>query len=548
MPAIVTAHAVNPLVRKYGPKTEVVEAELASLWKEPSAESMVPSARHFTEESLVKGRVVSVGKDQITVDLGAKTVGVIHTREFESEADRPKAGQEITVFIEEIENQDGLIGLSKRKADRKINWQRVIENHKEGDTVHGKVTKKIKGGLLIDIGVPAFLPASQVSIRRSRDVNEFIGEELECEIIKIDTARENIVVSARKLQERNRERLKDALLSEIEEGQVRDGVVKNIADFGAFVDLGGIDGLLHITDMTWGRIQHPSEAVKINESVKVKVLKVDRERERIALGMKQLADSPWKGIADRYPVGSRHKGKVVNIMTYGAFIRLEEGIEGLVHVSEMSWTKRVNDPREVVQLGDDIDIIILGVNEEKQEISLGMKQLEDNPWDRVSERYQPGAKVKGVVRNLTTYGAFIEIEPGIDGLLHVSDMSWTRKVSHPNEMVKKGDEVECVVLAVDTEKHRIALGMKQMRSDPWEDEIPNRFNVGAELDGVITKITNFGVFVQLNDDLEGLLHISELADEKVAKPEDVVKVGQAIKVRVIKLDPKDRKIGLTAVK
>jgi len=548
MPASVIAHAVNPLVRKYGPKVDVVEAELASLWKEPSADAMMPSARHFTEESLVKGRVVSVGKDQITVDLGAKTVGVISTREFESEADRPKAGQEITVFIEEIENQDGLIGLSKRKADRKINWQRVIENHKEGDTVHGKVTKKIKGGLLIDIGVPAFLPASQVSIRRSRDVNEFIGEELECEIIKIDTARENIVVSARKLQERNRERLKDALLSEIEEGQIRDGVVKNIADFGAFVDLGGIDGLLHITDMTWGRIQHPSEAVKINESVKVKVLKVDRERERIALGMKQLADSPWKGIADRYPVGSRHKGKVVNIMTYGAFIRLEEGIEGLVHVSEMSWTKRVNDPREVVQLGDDIDIIILGVNEEKQEISLGMKQLEDNPWDRVSERYQPGAKVKGVVRNLTTYGAFIEIEPGIDGLLHVSDMSWTRKVSHPNEMVKKGDEVECIVLAVDTEKHRIALGMKQMRSDPWEDEIPNRFNVGAELDGVITKITNFGVFVQLNDDLEGLLHISELADEKVAKPEEVVKVGQAIKVRVIKLDPKERKIGLTAVK
>ncbi|MBX3473299.1 MAG: 30S ribosomal protein S1 [Planctomycetes bacterium] len=548
MPLIANAHAINPLVRKYGPKAEIVDAELESLWKEPTGETMVPSARHFTEESLVKGRVVSVSKDQITVDLGAKTVGVIHTREFESEADRPKAGQEITVFIEEIENQDGLIGLSKRKADRKINWQRVIENHKEGDTVHGKVTKKIKGGLLIDIGVPAFLPASQVSIRRSRDVNEFIGEELECEIIKIDTARENIVVSARKLQERNRERLKDALLSEIEEGQVRDGVVKNIADFGAFVDLGGIDGLLHITDMTWGRIQHPSEVVKINESVKVKVLKVDRERERIALGMKQLADSPWKGIADRYPVGSRHKGKVVNIMTYGAFIRLEEGIEGLVHVSEMSWTKRVNDPREVVQLGDDIDIIILGVNEEKQEISLGMKQLEDNPWDRVSERYQPGAKVKGVVRNLTTYGAFIEIEPGIDGLLHVSDMSWTRKVSHPNEMVKKGDEVECIVLAVDTEKHRIALGMKQMRSDPWEDEIPNRFNIGAELDGVITKITNFGVFVQLNDDLEGLLHISELADEKVDKPEEVVKVGQAIKVRVIKLDPKDRKIGLTAVK
>ncbi|MBX3458848.1 MAG: 30S ribosomal protein S1 [Planctomycetes bacterium] len=538
--------AVNPLVRRYGPKPEVVDAELESLWKEPAEEALVPSAKHFSEDSLVKGRVVHAGKDQITVDIGAKTVGVISVREFESADDRPKVGDEITVLIEELENDDGVIGLSKRKADRKMNWEMVVQKHKEGDTVRGKVTKKIKGGLLIDIGVPAFLPASQVSIRRTRDINEFIGDDMECEIIKIDQARENIVVSARKLQERTRERLKDALLSEIEEGQIREGVVKNIADFGAFVDLGGIDGLLHITDMTWGRIQHPSEVVKINETVKIKVLKVDRDRERIALGMKQLADSPWKGIADRYPVGSRHKGKVVNIMSYGAFVRLEEGIEGLVHVSEMSWTKRVNDPREVLQLGDDAEVVILGVNEEKQEISLGMKQLEDNPWERVNERYQPGAKVKGVVRNLTTYGAFIEIEPGIDGLLHVSDMSWTRKVSHPNEMVKKGDEVECVVLAVDTDKHRIALGMKQMIADPWEADIPERFAVGTETEGTITKITNFGVFIELEQDLEGLLHVSELAENQ-DKPEDVVKVGQKIKVKVIKLDPKDRKIGLTAI-
>ncbi|MBZ0136267.1 MAG: 30S ribosomal protein S1 [Planctomycetes bacterium] len=542
MPAL---RAINPLVRRYGPKSEVVEAELTTIWKEPTLEDLVPSARHFSEDSLVKGRVITAEKDRVIIDIGAKTVGIIDAREFNQDEEKPKVGDEITVLIEELENDDGLIGLSKRKADRKINWEMVVAKHSEGDTVRGKVAKKIKGGLLIDIGVPAFLPASQVSIRRTRDINEFIGDELECEIIKIDQARENIVVSARKLQERNRERLKDALLSEIEEGQVREGVVKNIADFGAFVDLGGIDGLLHITDMTWGRIQHPSEVVKINETVKVKVLKVDRDRERIALGMKQLSDSPWKGIAERYPVGSRHKGKVVNIMSYGAFCRLEEGIEGLVHVSEMSWTKRVNDPREVVQLGDDADIIILGVNEEKQEISLGMKQLEDNPWDKVSARYQPGAKVKGVVRNLTTYGAFIEIEPGIDGLLHVSDMSWTRKVSHPNEMVKKGDELECVVLAVDTDKHRIALGMKQMRSDPWEDEIPERFAVGTDMQGTITKITNFGVFVELDNELEGLLHISELTAGD--KPEEVVKVGEKIPVRVIKLDPKERKIGLTAL-
>ncbi|MDC1142163.1 30S ribosomal protein S1 [Planctomycetota bacterium] len=539
--------AINPLIRSYGAKSDVIDAELDSLWKDVPSEDLVPQV-DFKEGALVKGRVISHGKDGLTVDIGSKTVGVVSAREFDSPESIPKPGEEVIVLIEEENNDDGLIGLSKRRADRKMAWERVVSSYNEGDQVRGKVAKKIKGGLLILIeGVPAFLPASQVSIRRTKDINEFIEEELDCEIIKIDPVRENIVVSARKLQERTRERLKDALLGEIEEGQMRDGIVKNIADFGAFVDLGGIDGLLHITDMTWGRIQHPSEVVKINETVKVKVLKVDRDRERIALGMKQLSDSPWKGIAERYPVGSRHKGTVVNIMSYGAFIRLEEGIEGLVHVSEMSWTKRVNDPREVMSLNDEAEVIILGVNEEKQEISLGMKQLEENPWDLVSERYQPGKKVSGDVRNLTTYGAFIEIEPGIDGLLHVSDMSWTRKVSHPNEMVKKGDHLNCVVLAVDTDKHRIALGMKQMKTDPWEDEIPERFKLGSELEGVITKITNFGVFVELDEELEGLLHISELADDSIEKPEDKVTVGQRISVQVIKLDPAERKIGLTAL-
>ncbi|MCC6572502.1 MAG: 30S ribosomal protein S1 [Planctomycetes bacterium] len=541
------ARAINPLIRLYGGDAKKQDAELEAIWKEPADDRMTPTARAFSEDAIVKGRVVTANKDRVIVDIGAKTVGVIDAHEFDGQDPPVKPGDEITVLIEEMENEDGLVGLSKRKADRKMNWENVVKKHKEGDVVSGKVIKKIKGGLLVDIGVPAFLPASQVSIRRTRDINEFIGDELECEIIKIDEARENIVVSARKLQERNRERLKQALLSEIEEGQVREGVVKNIADFGAFVDLGGIDGLLHITDMSWGRIQHPSEVVQINATIKVKVLKVDRERERIALGMKQLNSSPWEGIADRYPVGSRHKGQVVNIMSYGAFVKLQEGVEGLVHVSEMSWTRRVNDPREVVQPGDTVEVVILGVNEEKQEISLGMKQLESNPWDRVAEKYQPGVKVKGTVRNLTSYGCFVEIEPGIDGLLHVSDMSWTRKISHPNEMVKKGDEVECVVLSVDTDKHRIALGMKQLETDPWEAKIPDKYNVGVEVEGVITKITNFGVFVELEKDLEGLLHISELANEKVSSPEDVVKVGQKLRVKVIKLDPKDRKIGLTAL-
>lgn len=544
------AKAVNPLIRRYGPKPEVVETELEKSWSEPSEEQMIPSSTKFKEESLVKGRVVTIEKDVVVVDIGGKSPGVISKHEFEHEETPVKVNDELTVLIEEI-NEDGLTQLSKRKADRQISWEKFDAHYNEGDIVRGKVARKIKGGLLIiipvdEVTVSAFLPASQVSIRRTKDAGEFIGEELECEIIKKDKARQNIVCSARKLQERNREKLKDALLEEIEEGQEREGLVKNIADFGAFVDLGGIDGLLHITDMTWGRIQHPSEVLKINDQIKVKVLKVDKDRERIALGMKQLSDSPWKGIAERYPVESEHTGKVVNIMNYGAFIRLEEGIEGLVHVSEMSWTKRVNDPREVVQLGDDVKVQILGVNEEKQEISLGMKQLEENPWERVAQQYQVNTEVEGTIRNLTTYGAFVEIEPGIDGLLHVSDMSWTRKVSQPGEVVKKGDVVRCKVVDVDIDKHRIALSMKHMTPDPWEDEIPSRFSIGTEVDGVITKITNFGVFVELDEELEGLLHVSELASGK-DRAEDVVKVGQKIRVQVIKLDSEDRKIGLTVI-
>jgi small subunit ribosomal protein S1 len=398
---------------------------------------------------------------------------------------------------------------------------------------------------LVDIGVNVFLPASQVDIRRPHDIGEYIGKEIKCLVLKIDEARRNIVVSRRSLIEAERAQKKSELLKQLEVGQLRKGVVKNIADFGAFVDLGGIDGLLHITDMSWGRINHPSEMVKIDDQIEVMVLHIDYEKEKIALGLKQKSASPWEHVPEKYPVGSTVKGTVVNVMSYGAFVKLEDGIEGLVHISEMSWTKRISHPSELVHIDQEVEVMVLDINKEKQEISLGMKQTQSNPWDKVADRYPPGALVKGRVRNLTNYGAFIEIEEGIDGLLHVSDMSWTRKIGHPSEVVEKGQEVECKVVAVDQERRRIALGLKQMDDDPWATDIPNRYQPGQLVKGKVTKITNFGVFVGLEDGLEGLLHISELADHKVENPEDVVKVGEEIEVKILRVDSDERKIGLS---
>ncbi len=397
----------------------------------------------------------------------------------------------------------------------------------------------------MNIGVNVFLPASQVDTRRPADIGEYIGKTLECKILIIDEERRNIVVSRRKLIEDQRQELKTKLLAEIEPGQVRKGVVKNIAPFGAFVDLGGLDGLLHVTDMAWNRVSDPNEVVKIDQQLEVYILKVDKEREKIALSLKHKTPSPWQNVEDKYPVNSKHTGEVVNVMTYGAFVKLEPGIEGLVHISEMSWTKRINHPSELVSIGDQIDVQVLSINKEKQEISLGMKQVQPNPWDKVAERYPPGTQVEGTVRNLTNYGAFIEIEEGIDGLLHVSDMSWVRKVGHPSDLLNKGDKVKCVVLSVDQERKRIALGLKQMASDPWEGDIPGRYHPGDVKKGKVTKLTNFGVFVELEPGLEGLLHISELADAKVDSPEDVVKVGDEIEVRVLRVDVGERKLGLS---
>ena len=386
---------------------------------------------------------------------------------------------------------------------------------------------------------------SQVDIRRPHDIGEYLDKEIECMVLKIDDERRNIVVSRRSLIEQERAKKKAELLKTLSIGDIRTGVVKNIADFGAFVDLGGIDGLLHITDMSWGRINHPSEMVKIEDELEVMVLHIDYDKEKIALGLKQKSASPWEKVPATYPVGTRVKGNVVNVMTYGAFVKLEDGIEGLVHISEMSWTKRISHPSELVQVDDEVEVVVLGINKEKQEISLGMKQTQSNPWDKVSESYPPGQLVEGRVRNLTNYGAFIEIEEGIDGLLHVSDMSWTRKIGHPSEMVEKGQNIKCKVLNIDTERRRIALGLKQMEEDPWATDIPSKYQPGELIKGKVTKITNFGVFVGLEDGLEGLLHISELSDQKIENPEDICKVGDELEVKILRVDIDDRKIGLS---
>ena len=504
-------------------------------------------------DKIVEGVVVRVEKEFVIVDVGSKSEGPVPLSEWEEDEEPPKKGDKVKVLVEETEDtmtsEDvqarGMIVLSKRKAARIEAWNNMMNSVKEGDEVEGKVVKKIKGGLLVDIGVNVFLPASQVDVRRPSDINDFLDKPIKCVILKIDEARRNIVVSRRALVERDRAEKKAALLAELEVGQVREGTVKNIADFGAFIDLGGIDGLLHITDMSWGRITDPREVVSIDQKIQVVVLNIDHEKEKISLGLKQMTPSPWDKVEEKYPVNSKVKGVVVNVMSYGAFVKLEEGVEGLVHISEMSWVKRLNHPSEILHVGDEVEVIVLSINKQKQEISLGIKQATNNPWETVEERYPVGSKVTGTVRNLTNYGAFIELEEGVDGLLHISDMSWVRKITHPSEVVKKNEKIECVITSVNKEARRIALGLKQLTEDPWVTRIPEMYKPNQIVKGKVTKITNFGVFVSLEENLEGLLHISELADHKVENPEDVVKVGEEIEVMVLRVDPVDRKIGLS---
>ncbi|HOT73532.1 MAG TPA: 30S ribosomal protein S1 [Anaerohalosphaeraceae bacterium] len=535
------------LISRLGLTTEELEKQVNEIFTdehdqllgevlEKNVEALVPG-------KIVKGRIITQIGNDVIVELGLKSEGIVDASEFDDPSEI-QPGKEIEVLLEEVD-AEGAILLSKRKADRIRGWEHVITHYKEGDVVKGIVTRRIKGGLLVDIGVPVFLPASQVDIRKPGDISRFIGQEIECKILKIDTENHNIVVSRRKIIEENRQANKEKLLSEIQVGQLRKGVVKNIADFGVFIDLGGLDGLLHISDMSWGRISHPSEMVQMDQEIECVVIGVDHQTEKVSLGLKQKTPSPWETVEQRYPVGSRAKGTVVNIMNYGAFVRLEEGVEGLIHISEMSWTKRIAHPADILQVGEEVEVAVLDINKDKQEISLGLKQLETNPWSIAGQKYPTGTIVTAHVTSLTNYGAFVEIEPGIDGLIHISDLSWTKKYNHPGECLQKGQEIKCVVLELDEEKHRISLGVKQLTEDPWIRAIPEKYIPGQIVRGVVTKLTNFGVFVELEPDLEGLLHISELSDEKVDSPQDVVKIGDVLEVKILRVDTDARKIGLS---
>ena len=535
------------LINKLGLSAEQIEQEINELFTSEHTqlleEELAKKVEALVPGTIVKGRIVTQLGNDVIVELGLKSEGMVEASEFD-DPEEIVSGKEIEVLLEEMDAESGIL-LSKRKADRIRGWERVIESNAEGDVVKGIVSRRIKGGLLVDIGVPVFLPASQVDIRKPGDISRFIGQEIECKILKIDTENHNIVVSRRKIIEEDRHASKEKILAEIGEGQIRKGIVKNIADFGVFVDLGGLDGLLHISDLSWGRISHPSELVELDQEIECVVIGVDKENEKISLGLKQKSESPWENVEERYPIGNKVTGMIVNIMNYGAFVRLEEGIEGLIHISEMSWTKRIGHPGDILSLREEVEVQVLEVNKDKQEISLGLKQLETNPWSVASQKYPVGTIVTTKVTSLTNYGAFVEIEPGIDGLIHISDLSWTKKFNHPGEALQKSQEVKAVVLEVDEEKHRVSLGIKQMTEDPWAHAIPEKYIPGQIVKGAVTKLTNFGVFVELESDLEGLLHISEISDEKVDSPQDVVKIGEELEVKILRVDTDSRKIGLS---
>ncbi len=536
------------IVNKLGLSQEKLEQQVCEMFGDQENEFLEKALQTKVDlrlpGTILKGTIVSRIGNDVIVEVGLKSEGIVDASEFDS-SDEIEQGKEIEVLLEDTDSESGLILLNKRKADLMRGWQTILDTKKEGDVVKGKVIRRIKGGLLVDIGVPVFLPASQVDIRKPGDISRFISKEVDCKILKIDVEGRNIVISRRKLIEEERRSSKEKILADIEVGQLRKGVVKNIADFGVFVDLGGLDGLLHISDLSWGRISHPSEVVELDQEIECVVVGVDKEHEKISLGFKQKTSSPWEDVEHRYPVGAKVKGKVVNVMSYGVFVRLEDGIEGLVHISEMSWTKRLAHPGELVNLGDEIEVVVLSVNKEKQEISLGLKQTQTNPWAIATQKYPVGALVSAKVRSLTNFGAFVEVEPGIDGMIHISDLSWTRKHSHPGEALHKGQEIKCIVLEVNEEKRRVSLGIKQMTEDPWLHAIPDKYIPGHIIKGKVAKLTNFGAFVELEEELEGLLHISELADHKIDKPQDVVKMGDEVEVKILKVDTDARKIGLS---
>ncbi|OHE74298.1 MAG: 30S ribosomal protein S1 [Verrucomicrobia bacterium GWC2_42_7] len=493
--------------------------------------------------SIITGKITEIRPNEVIIDVGAKAEGAIPASEFIDTSDL-QVGQEIEVFLERLEDREGMPVLSYDKAQQKKNWETILTRCSEGAVVAGRVKSKVKGGLVVSIGVDSFLPASQIDVQPPKNLDQYVGQTYDFKVLKINLERKNIVISRRELIEEQRNQKRKQILDEVKPGSTRRGVVKNITDYGAFIDLDGLDGLLHITDMSWGRISHPSEVLKVGEEINVVITEVDRDRERVSLGLKQITANPWENIEHKYPIGARVRGKVVNLVPYGAFVELEEGVEGLVHVTELSWTKRISKPSEVIKVGDVVEAAVLSIQKEEQKISLGIRQLETNPWDMVKHNYPVGAHVRGKVRNLTTYGAFIELEEGIDGMVHVSDMSWTRKINHPSEVLKKGDEVDAIVLDVDVAQQRIALGIKQLSDDPWSN-IDQFFKIGDIVTGKISKLTSYGAFVELQNDIDGLVHISQISEEHVEKIKDVLKVGQEVSARVIKIDRDERRIGLS---
>jgi len=510
------------------------------------AELFEQSTSRLKEGEVCKGRVLSIDEDHVQVDVGFKSEGLIDTWEFMDEAGNilVKVGDTVDVLLEEAEDEAGRIILSKEKADRLKVWDEISDAYEADQAVEGKILSRVKGGLSVDIGVKAFLPGSQVDLRPVRNLEGLLGERLQFKIIKFNKRRGNIVLSRRALLEKEREKMRSRTLETLQEGQIIDGVIKNITDYGAFIDLGGIDGLLHVTDMSWGRVNHPSELFRVGDEIKVKVLKFDPETQRVSLGLKQIQPDPWVDAAMRYPIGVRIQGRIVSLMDYGAFVELEPGIEGLVHVSEMSWTKRVKHPSKLVAIGDRVDAVVLAVDEINRKISLGMKQTEPNPWAVIQDKYPIGTHVSGEIRNITNFGIFVGLEEGIDGLVHVSDISWTEQIKHPSEKFNKGEVVEAVVLKIDRENEKFSLGIKQLEANPWDD-IQRKYPLGSEVTGEVTNVTDFGAFVKLEDGIEGLVYSSELSAEPVDKPSDVVSSGDSVTAIVTKVDPVDQKISLS---
>ncbi|MDA9962514.1 30S ribosomal protein S1 [Opitutales bacterium] len=513
---------------------------MSALMEELLAESKIEQLK---EGSVISGTVMEIRPTEVVIDFGGKAEGTVQAHEF-VDVGELEIGSDIEVFLERLEDKDGNPVLSFDKAEQKKNWEKIVNTCEEGSVITGRVKTKVKGGLVVNVGVDAFLPSSQVDVQAPKNLDQFVGQTFDFKVIKINRERKNIVVSRRELIEERRHDKKREILSSIKPGDTRRGMVKNITDYGAFIDLDGLDGLLHITDMSWGRVSHPSEMVKTGEEITVSIIDVDYDRDRVSLGLKQLTPNPWDGIERKFPLQSKVRGKVVNLVPYGAFIELEAGVEGLVHVTEMSWTKRITKPADVLSVGDEVDAVVLAIQQDDQKISLGLRQLDANPWDMAPHNYPSGARVRGKVRNLTSYGAFIELEEGIDGMVHVSDMSWTRKVNHPSEMVNKGDEVDAIVLEVDIENHRISLGMKQLGVDPWED-IDRLYKLGEMVKGEVARIAGYGAFVKLDHDIDGLVHVSQISEERIEKIKDVLQEGQEVTARVIKIDRDERRIGLS---